>query len=243
VAARITATLAVAGECFFRRLRAKFPFYSLTPGLKSSESAGNHASPDGLTRGTAIASPPPRRNNFNLKEIIMLKRLWTAALIGGAAITIACGGGTQSASTVSAPADPAPINELRAKYQSAYNAGDAAALAALFTDDAVSLPDHHAALTGKAAIQGYFEELFKEYAATIAITPGDTEMTGNLAHEHGAFTIKVTPKINGDTVVDDGKYIVILKRGADGAWKIHHDMDNSVRMPPMPRQNVPPAKK
>jgi uncharacterized protein (TIGR02246 family) len=155
--------------------------------------------------------------------------------IVGAVLAVACGGATQE-QAASAPADPAPINELRAKYQAAYNAGDAAAVAALFTDDAISLPDHHAAVQGKAAIQQYLQEIFTQYAATMTIAPVDTEISGNLAHEHGTFTITVTPKAGGDTVTDDGKYVVILKRGVDGVWKIHHDIDNSNRMPPMPSQ-------
>jgi uncharacterized protein (TIGR02246 family) len=165
----------------------------------------------------------------------MLRRMRILSLVSVAAFSAACGGGTQQ-TAATAPPDPAPINELRAKYQAAYNAADAAAAAALYTDDAVSLPDHHTALQGKAAIQQYLQEIFTQYSATMTITPSDTDIVGDVAHEHGTFTVKVTPKAGGDTVTDDGKYVVILKRGADGSWKIHHDIDNSNRMPPMPSQ-------
>jgi uncharacterized protein (TIGR02246 family) len=151
-------------------------------------------------------------------------------------LAAACGGAAPEPAA-SAAADPAPINELRANYLAAYNAGDAAAVAALFADDAISLPDHHAALQGRAAIQEYFEGIFAQYAVTMTVTPVDTEIIGDLAHEHGTYTIQVTPKAGGETVNDDGKYIVILKRGADGVWKIHHDIDNSNRMPETPASN------
>lgn len=164
----------------------------------------------------------------------MFHRMRMSGLVGAAMLAVACGGGTEPATS----ADPAPVNELRSKYQAAFSAGDAAGLAALFTDDAVSLPDHHAALEGKAAIQQYFQDLFAQYNATMTLMPADTEVVGNFAHEHGSFTIKVTPKAGGETVTDDGKYLVVLERGADGVWKIHHDADNSNRMPPMP---APPA--
>jgi uncharacterized protein (TIGR02246 family) len=157
--------------------------------------------------------------------------MWT--VVGTAMLTVGCGGGTPE-QAATAPPDPAPINELRANYLAAYNAGDAAAVAALFADDAISLPDHHAALQGRAAIQEYLEGIFSQYSTTMTITPVDTEIQGDLAHEHGTYTIQVTPKAGGETVNDDGKYVVILKRGADGAWKIHHDIDNSNRMPDIP---------
>ena len=173
-----------------------------------------------------------------MERVISQKmNLW--AVVGAALLAAACGGGGQE-QTPNASTDPAPINEVRTKFQAAYNAGDASAVAALYTDDAVSLPDHHPAVQGKAAIQSYLQETFAQYAATMAITPSDTEIVGNFAHEHGTYTIKVTPKSGGETVADDGKYVVILKRGADGAWKIHHDIDNSNRMPAAP---APPAGK
>jgi uncharacterized protein (TIGR02246 family) len=157
--------------------------------------------------------------------------IWGVFVAAG--LAAACGG-TQQQQASSAAADPAPINQLRSKYQTAYNAGDAAGVAALFTDDAVSLPDHHAALQGKAAIQQYLQEIFSQFSVTMTITPADTEIVGTFAHEHGSFVIKVTPKTGGETVTDDGKYLVVFERGADGTWKIHHDMDNSNRPPGVP---------
>ena len=168
----------------------------------------------------------------------MLLKQTMAIVIGAGLLAVACGGGAQPAAT--AQADVTPINELRAAFQTAYNAGDAAAVAALYTDDAISLPDHHQPVEGKAAIQRYFEdEIFKMYTVTIQIMPVDTEITGDLAHEHGTYTIAVTPKVGGEKMTDDGKYVVILKRGADGVWKIHHDIDNSNRMPTLPGQGAP----
>ena len=160
----------------------------------------------------------------------MLLKQTMPIVISAALLAVGCGGGSQQTTTTQT--DLTPINNLRTAFQAAYNAGDAAALAALYTDDAISLPDHHAAVQGKAAIQRYYEdEIFKQYMATIAIMPGDTEITGDLAHEHGTYSITVTPRAGGNQMTDDGKYVVIFKRGADGIWKIHHDIDNSNRMP------------
>jgi uncharacterized protein (TIGR02246 family) len=116
---------------------------------------------------------------------------------------------------------------VRSRYQAAYNAGDAAAVAALYTDDAISMPDHHAALEGKAAIQQYLQEMFAQYTHSLNVTPGDTEITGDLAHEHGTFSLTVTPKAGGNAMTENGKYLVVLKRQADGSWLIHHDIENA----------------
>jgi len=145
-----------------------------------------------------------------------------------AALMSACGGAAPAPEPAAAtPGDPAPINDVRNRYIAAYNAGDAAALAALFAEDAISLPDHGSALEGRAAIQKHFETVFSGVTANISVTPGDTEVTGDIAHEHGTFSVTVTPKAGGAATTETGKYLVVLKREADGAWRVHHDIDNA----------------
>jgi uncharacterized protein (TIGR02246 family) len=153
-----------------------------------------------------------------------------AFLLCAIVFAAACGGATPqpAASPAADPAaDTAAIGEVRSQFQTAYNAGDATALAALFADDAVSMPDHHASVEGKAAIQQHLSEIFTEYTGNISITPGDTEVSGDMAHEPGTYTLTLTPKGQGNPVMENGKYLVVLKRQGDGSWKIHHDMDNA----------------
>jgi uncharacterized protein (TIGR02246 family) len=153
---------------------------------------------------------------------------FTMWLMVAALLATACGGTTQEEPAATAPPDPAPINELRNQYMTAYNAGDAAGVAALFTDDAVSMPDHHTAISGKAAIQQFMQEMFTQYTANLTVTPGDTEISGDIAHEHGTFTGTITPKTGGGApMMQSGNYLVVLKRQPDGSWRIHHDIDNS----------------
>jgi uncharacterized protein (TIGR02246 family) len=158
-----------------------------------------------------------------------VKPILLTLLLCAMTLTTACGGATTQ-QTATAPADPAPINNVRAQFQTAFNAGDAAAIAALYTDDAISLPDHHAALEGKAAIQQYLQGMFAQYTPNISITPGDTEITGDIAHEHGTYSLTMTPKAGGNAMSENGKYLIVLKRQADGSWKVHHDMDNAAAM-------------
>jgi uncharacterized protein (TIGR02246 family) len=149
-----------------------------------------------------------------------------AFLLGAMVFAGACNRGMDAAT------DAAVIDDVRSQYQSAYNAGDAALLASLYSVDAILMPDHHAAVAGQAAIQRYFEELFAQYTGNITITPGDTEITGDIAHEHGTFSVTVTPKVGGDAMMDNGSYLVILKRQPEGTWKLHHAIDNSSNPPP-----------
>jgi uncharacterized protein (TIGR02246 family) len=158
-------------------------------------------------------------------------RIDARALLIGVGLMAAC---SQPPAPAPAPeTDTAPIGELRTSFQTAFNAGDAGAVAALYADDAVLQPDHHAAVAGKAAITQYYQEMFGQATMNLAITPGETERMGDIGHEHGTFTITVTPKSGGNAMTDQGNYLVIAKRGTDGSWKLHHDIDNTDH-PPAP---------
>ena len=152
------------------------------------------------------------------------------AILSAMLFAVACGG----SSTTATPGDTAPIDEIRNKYIAAFNAGDAAGVAAVFAEDAVSMPDHHAAVEGKAAIESYMRETFAQFTPNITVTPGETEVMGDIAHEHGTFTTTMTPKAGGNAMTDTGKYLVILKRGSDGRWLVHHDIDNTNAPPTAP---------
>ncbi len=161
-----------------------------------------------------------------------------------AAVLAACGGTAQAPQTgAAAPADTSSINGLRSGYQTALNAGDAAALAALFTDNAVSLPDHHAAIEGRAAIQQDFQGQFAQMSMNIQIMPVDMEINGETAYERGTYSMTVTPKAAGSApMMENGKYIVILKKQPNGSWLIQNDINNTNVPPPgmaMPGTNAP----
>lgn len=157
-------------------------------------------------------------------------RLKGLVVVSAVALAGACGG----VSETPADGDTAPIDDVRNRYVAAYNAGDAAGVAALFAEDAVSMPDHRPALEGRAAIERDAQEMFSQYNVSIDVTPGETEVTGDIAHEHGRFSVSLTPRAGGDAMTQTGKYLVILKRGSDGTWLIHHDIDNTSEMPPGP---------
>jgi len=173
-----------------------------------------------------------------------LKSTIPALLLSAIVLMSACGNTTTTTTiqpAAPAPPDPAPINDLRSRFQAAYSAGDAAAVAALYTDDAVSLPDHHEAIHGKAAIQQYLQETFAQVAANMTLTAPDLEISGDIAHETGSYTMTITPKRGGNAMTVTGKYLVVLKRQPDGLWRVHHDIDNTNSAMAMPGMPMPGA--
>jgi uncharacterized protein (TIGR02246 family) len=117
-------------------------------------------------------------------------------------------------------ADVAAIGAVREAYIAAETAGDAAAVAALYADNATLMPSNGAAVSGKAAIEAF---LVAEYAAMSAapiVTPRETKVAGDMAYDTGSTVMTLTPKAGGKAMTVNGKYAVTLARQADGSWKI-----------------------
>jgi uncharacterized protein (TIGR02246 family) len=163
----------------------------------------------------------------------MLSKLSFCCLLLCSMVLAACGGTAQAPQTATTSADTTSINDVRSKYQAAFNSGDAAGMAALFADNAVSLPDHHVALEGRAAIQQDFQDQFAQVTGNMQIMPVDTEINGETAYERGTYTMTITPKATGGAPMKEtGKYIVILKKQPNGSWLLQNDINNTNVPPP-----------
>jgi uncharacterized protein (TIGR02246 family) len=155
----------------------------------------------------------------------LLKALGIAGMVS--LVFLACQPASQPEQTAAAPPDPAPINALRDQYMAIYNSGDVSKLGDLYTDDAVVMNNNQAAVSGKQAVLQSAEALVQQFTVNISITPADTQIAGDLAYENGSYQMSMTPKAGGDATSVTGDYLVILKHGADGSWRLHREIGNN----------------
>lgn len=149
------------------------------------------------------------------------------AMIEGAAPSTSAG---LFAAPAAAEQEREGIDKTRSAYVAAWRAGNAGAVAQLYTDDALVLYPDQPAVQGKAAINAYFKTLFAEFPQNqFELTSAEIEIVGPWAFDRGAYRWKGIPRAGGEPAEDNGKYLVILQRQADGEWKVARDMDNSDR--------------
>jgi uncharacterized protein (TIGR02246 family) len=122
------------------------------------------------------------------------------------------------------------IEENNAKFCAAFNQGDAAGVAAWYTEDAIAMPPNMDMAQGTNAIQELIGSFNSMGATNLALTTDEVMGAGDLAIEVGKYTYSMPGGLQ-----DSGKYIVVWKKGADGSWKLHRDIWNSnMPLPGMP---------
>ena len=125
--------------------------------------------------------------------------------------------------TVSAMAqDKATIQSLNDQFTRAFNAGDIAAVAAHYTEDATVLPPGAEMVLGRNAILTFWKSA-ADQIGDIKLTAVDVKPLGsNAAREIGTFSLR-TKGAQSQQVT--GKYVVVWEK-VGGDWKLATDIWN-----------------
>jgi uncharacterized protein (TIGR02246 family) len=113
------------------------------------------------------------------------------------------------------------IERMAQAWQKAYNSGDAAAVAALYTKDAKLMPPGAEPVTGTSGIKSAFDADIKQ-GAKMMLTTEDVTGSGNTVLETGKW---VATSADGKHL-DHGQYATFYKKEG-GSWKIYRDIWNS----------------
>ena len=110
------------------------------------------------------------------------------------------------------------INAKRKQYANDFNQGDAAVVAAHYTEEAKYLPPNSPMIVGREGIQAHIQGGFDAGVGNFQLTMIDLQVYGDMAHDIGKYTLTIQPE-EGEAISDSGKYLVILKR-VNGSWKL-----------------------
>ena len=152
-----------------------------------------------------------------------LRRISIASLILGFASLAGCAaqGGQPDARTTQAAQDD--ISALHNQYLKAFNAKDAAGIAATYTTDAILMPPNFPAVKTAIAIETYERQELQPPVSGLLLNVAETVVTsGDTAYSSGYYTLLG----ENNSTLDHGKFLEVLKHTEQG-WKIHRDSYNS----------------
>jgi ketosteroid isomerase-like protein len=110
------------------------------------------------------------------------------------------------------------VRRAQDAWNVAFNRGDAAGVAALYTQNATLLPPTHSVIKGTAAIRDFWQGLITAGFKDHGIEMLDAEAEGGLAIGSGKWSAN-GPGEGGKVQRFEGLVVTVMRRQGDGAWK------------------------
>ncbi len=149
-----------------------------------------------------------------------MKRLLAIVPLGLALVIASC-------DQAPPPGNPKIIEDLSVAWNEALNAGDLDTLTMVYESNARIMPPNGETLRGAAGVREIFGAM-TEAGLTARMVIEEITMQESVAYKIGSYTL-----MDGDDVVDSGKFIETWRKGEDGKWRISNDIWNS-NNPPVP---------
>ena len=109
------------------------------------------------------------------------------------------------------------------EFMESFKHGNAAAIAALYTEEGQLLPPNSDFIKGKKAIETFWKGAMEMGIKSAKLEIVEVGGLGETAYEVGKYTLFA----DNENILDSGKYVVIWKQ-TDGQWKMHRDIWNSL---------------
>ena len=136
-----------------------------------------------------------------------------AGLLVATVVLLTLGGTSSVAQDTGKGSQASAIQAIADAYVKASLKGDAKAIAALYTEDAVEMPPNAPMVKGRAAIEQYYVKQFVSgmKLTTFSLKHIETHASGDVGYDVGTYQQDMTPP-KAASVSETGKYTVILKR-------------------------------
>jgi uncharacterized protein (TIGR02246 family) len=119
--------------------------------------------------------------------------------------------------------DKATIEKLNDAWTAAFNKGDAAAVAAMYTEDAYVLPPGAEMVKGRTGIEAFWRQAAQQMGDAKLTTLDVLPLGRSAAREIGTVTLKTKSQPPQEMV---GKYAVVWRK-VGGKWKLATDIWNT----------------
>ncbi len=123
--------------------------------------------------------------------------------------------------------DYVALGNLVETWMGAFGSSDIETLMSYYDDDTRMMPEGSSYFRSPDEIRTFFNENFGAVELEIVNDLAEIEVNGTWAYLIGLFAAKVTPKNGGASEVISRRYLILLRKDSDGAWRVLRDIDNS----------------
>jgi uncharacterized protein (TIGR02246 family) len=123
------------------------------------------------------------------------------------------------------PPVPDALRTAPAEWDRLFNAGDAAALAALYAENASSMPYDAPTLQGRQALETEFARFFSENTGRHETLVDELIANDDWAIERARYVLTYAPRSGGPEARETGRHVMCRKK-KDGTWQIAWELWN-----------------
>jgi len=119
--------------------------------------------------------------------------------------------------------DERAIRDVVERWHRATEAGDVDAVLDLMVEDVVFLVAGHAPMRGRGAFEQGLRTLLATHRIESSGNVREVVASGDLAYCWTELDVSIRPRAGGEAVMRSGSALTILRRQADGAWRVVRD--------------------
>ena len=119
------------------------------------------------------------------------------------------------------------LREADDQWSKAAGAHDLEKTVSFYSNDAIVLPPNGPTVTDKNAIHNMWKQIITDMQSmSWKATRVEVAKSGDLGYVTGTYEMKIKDQ-TGKVIEDEGKYLEVWKKQADGKWKCSADMFSS----------------
>jgi uncharacterized protein (TIGR02246 family) len=120
-------------------------------------------------------------------------------------------------------ADEQAIRNLVTQWHLATAAGDVDSVLRLMAEDVVFLVAGHPPMKGRRTFEKGLRGLLASHSVESLGEVQEIEISRNLAYCWSALSVRITPKVGGNSIVRSGSAVSILRKQSNGRWLVIRD--------------------
>jgi ketosteroid isomerase-like protein len=123
-----------------------------------------------------------------------------------------------------------PFAANHSKYIEAVTSGDVESIVSLFDKDGILMPPNDRSVYGEMELREWHQDYFQHFSiVTLQETEREVKILGDWAIERWAYNVVIEALVGGESIRDEGRFLMNWTREPDGIWRIAYAMFNSMQ--------------
>lgn len=116
------------------------------------------------------------------------------------------------------------------RYIEAVTSSDVENVVSIFHKDGVFMPPNDRTIYGETELREWHQDYFQNFSIlSLRETEREVRLVGDWAIERWSYNVAIDAVVGGESIRDEGRFLMNWTREGDGIWRIVYGMFNSMQ--------------